>query len=366
MKIRRALLMLTAPLLLTACGTNGEVHTGGELEAEVEENTSIENAEASSESDEITSKTALLSSIQTGAVYTDIETIAEATASALGAQAYADLTTIPLYTPTQLSYHMGYYFIEDCWNNRILYCKTLSSYMPDWQILTDDLDGGHTVADDGTYLVMDDSDHNRILAYRYDERAEAFIQTDEMEIDNRPHYVLYDEERCIYYVLSSYGGTISEVTVTDGKLALVGSHDYPNVSYTRSISILDGSLYMVTGTGFYYVIDYQGDWTVTDTETVCDEFWNMNYLTKIGSYYYLTSYIERDGSVGSHIARAQDLSAFSDGGYEELTDTFGLIGTPYFIAQLDHGYSLGEIDGTSHVYTFDVVDDEICHVRRVL
>lgn len=72
-----------------------------------------------------------------------------------------------LYVPTMISKYDGIYFINDCWNHRIIYNDQLDYDLATWKVLTDEsYVGGHTIAADevgGGYISQTIPMHPRFL-----------------------------------------------------------------------------------------------------------------------------------------------------------------------------------------------------------
>ena len=45
------------------------------------------------------------------------------------------------------------YFIVDCWHHRIIYNNNLRDKISAWKTLTEDINGGHTLAYDGELYI---------------------------------------------------------------------------------------------------------------------------------------------------------------------------------------------------------------------
>ena len=70
-----------------------------------------------------------------------------------------------LYTPTQIVKIGRKYYIEDCWHHRIIFNKDIHKPINEWDILTDNVLGGHTIAQGKKYIVADDTDNDRLLIF---------------------------------------------------------------------------------------------------------------------------------------------------------------------------------------------------------
>lgn len=159
-----------------------------------------------------------------------------------------------LYVPTMIQKVNDDYFIVDCWNHRILYNDSLDKDLSIWSMLTDEnYRGGRTVAHDGRILVCDNTDRSEILVYQ--KSGDGYSQIQEIEgALGRPHYVLYDEEHDCFYAIASMLGNLYEFKDIDGSLEWTNTYELSEIagSYARTISIIDGQLYTVSGSRKIY------------------------------------------------------------------------------------------------------------------
>lgn len=58
------------------------------------------------------------------------------------------------------------YFIVDCWHHRIIFNNNLQAKISDWKTLTEDINGGHTIACNGDIYLCDDTDSNSINFFK--------------------------------------------------------------------------------------------------------------------------------------------------------------------------------------------------------
>lgn len=141
------------------------------------------------------------------------------------------------------------YFIIDCWNSRILYADTLTNDLNKWKTLIDEnYLGGHSVASDGQLYVFDNTDMQQLLVYIKNNDTNEFILSQIIEnIEERPHFVLYNNNTELFYVIGSTNGSLYCFENTEGKLDLVYKIFLNEISqsYVRSISIIDNNLYTV-------------------------------------------------------------------------------------------------------------------------
>lgn len=272
-----------------------------------------------------------------------------------------------LYTPTQIVKALDYYFIQDCWNGRILYSDKLSGNLSDWNTLTDEFKGGHSLSTDGVVLISDNSNNNQIFVWLYDKENGSFVNSQILEIDNRPHFVLFDEITDLFYVLSSYNGDITRLKVNDGnKVDILDTiHLSAKIDYARSMSFIDGYLYIPDGFGTIYKIDYLNDFDIVATYRVDDSIAGMNYLCKINDYYYLTVYTGNnfDKSYPSKFIRSTSIENIAQNNYEDLTGCFGFSGTPYFISEFDGKCFITEIDEANSICSFELNGSSIYNIN---
>lgn len=280
-----------------------------------------------------------------------------------------------LYVPTMISKINNDYFIVDCWNHRIIYSNTLDRDITDWTILTDDnYIAGHTVCTDGELIVLDNTDNSSILVYK--ESSDITTKKYELtqtinNIDGRPHYVIYDSNHKYFYVISSTKGVIHVFENNNGYLKLIRSDTLTEIanSYVRSISIIDGYLYTVSGPNSIckYSISAQ-QFTYVEKYSVPPELSGMNQITRIDNYYYLTINTGKTGSVEeTTIVRTKDLSLLKNYEYEDLYDQFGFVGQPYFITSFDNNYYITEISENkgNGIKKFNVSNDTIDSISAI-
>ena len=234
-----------------------------------------------------------------------------------------------------------------------------------WRTLTDDIRGGHTIAGDGEIYICDDTDYNALRVFKKD--GENFKQTQIIGgIETRPHFVLYDEGFSRFFVLSSLGGVLWVLKNEGGEAKIERKIEVAEIrdTYVRSFSLIDGSFYFISGNGFIWRLDLQGEgYRVAEKFAVPPELSGMNFITKIGGYYYITVYQDDTGAIAPRFVRIRDLHALSVREYEDLYGSFGFKGTPYYITSFDGRYFITEIDGASGIKSFLVQNDEIKNIR---
>ena len=276
-----------------------------------------------------------------------------------------------LYVPTMIEKIDNTYFIVDCWNHRVIYSDSLKSDINNWKQLTDEeYIGGHTVCTDGKIIVLDNTDNSQLLVYTKAQDGYKKIQTIN-NIMGRPHYVIYDSVNQYFYVIASTEGKIYVYRNNDLHLELVREDTIEEIvgSYVRSISIIDGYLYTVSGPGniYRYEITTTG-FKLAEAYPVPPELSGMNQITKIGAYYYLTINTGANGSVDeTTIVRTKDLHTLCEYSYEDLYKTFGFVGQPYYLTQFDGAYYITEISENcgNGIKKFNVNNDSIENIENV-
>ena len=234
-----------------------------------------------------------------------------------------------------------------------------------WKTLTDDIRGGHTIASDGELYLCDDTDYNAIRVFK--KNGDRFKQTQIIGgIETRPHFVIYDKNTDRFFVLSSLGGILwiikneSGQAIIERKVVIAEIKD----TYVRSFSLIDGFFYFISGNGFIWKVAFDdSSYSVREKFAVPFELSGMNQIVKIGNYFYITVYQDGSGAIVPDFVRIKDLSKLADREYEELYESFGFKGTPYYITQFDERYFVTEIDGASGIKSFTVQNDKIENVR---
>lgn len=268
-----------------------------------------------------------------------------------------------LAVPTQITKIGEDYFIVDCYNNQIITSEVLESPLSEWRVLTGSINRGHTIASDGEVYLADDTENNQVLIF---EKVDGLFYITQYfsDIGNRPHCVEYDEDTNQFYVLSSMSGEIyifvREKDSSQVILEKVVAFPELRTSYVRSLSIIDGDIYLVSGNGSINVVSTRS-WEIESSFPVPDELYGMIQVKKIDNYFYITVSTDINGNQDyATILRVKDLEDLEDGNYEIIYDQFLEGGTPYYISTFDGSYFLTEhrVNGIG-VWRFDVNEDHI-------
>ena len=270
-----------------------------------------------------------------------------------------------LYTPTFIQKFGESYFIVDCWHSRIIYSSSLDAPLETWSTLAADIFHGHTLASNGRLYLCDDTDHDSLRVF---ERTEdGFHETQRFsDIGGRPHCVTYNPFKGCFYALLSTDATVLrlEQNSDTGKLAVTERYQIPNVgrTYIRSFSLIDGFLYLVSGNGQIRKLEDQDSLRLVESIPVPDEFGDMNFLTYIDGWFYVTSY-RQNGKTAPRFVRTRELSGLATGIYENLYERMSFQGVPYFISCFDGRCYITEINMVSGVKSFVTDGDDITDIR---
>lgn len=279
-----------------------------------------------------------------------------------------------LSVPTYVSKVEDTWFIVDCYHNQIIYHDNLSDPLTEWQVMTDDIDKGHTIASDGVVYLVDDTERNRILVF--EKKEGVFYHTQTLDaVGNRPHYILYDAPTDTFYVWSSMSGEmfLCRHDPGDSRMYLtrhVSVHPLSEKdAYVRSFTIDGDDIYFVSGIPGSPAI-LQADlstFAIKETYPVPDAIAGMVQLTIAEGSYYLTVSTDIAGNQdAATMVRAKDLSQLTEGAYEDVYANFIGGGTPYYITFIDNSYYLTEHRIPGHaVWKFDITEDGISNVEAI-
>ncbi len=263
-----------------------------------------------------------------------------------------------LYLPTLMEKFADHYFIVDSYNNRVLYSKSLDLPLDVWRVLDGELSRPHSIASDGRWLVVDDTDAHRVNVY--ERRGDDYVLTERIGgVGRRPHRVLYDAQTRAFYVLASASQQITKLATDAAGLVIEHTRDLPflNGAYTRSMAIIEGRMVFVSGPGAVVVVDHaSGNYAVVDTFPVPHRYASMNDIAYIHGHYYLTATMNR-------MARCDSLAALAEDRCESVYDKYGLRGNPYYFSRVDDRYFLGEVAGRDAILEFTAHAGELRLVR---
>lgn len=274
-----------------------------------------------------------------------------------------------LSVPTYLTKVDHTYFLVDCYHNQVIYNDNLQAPLSDWKVMTTDLDKGHTLASDGAVYLIDDTERNRVLVF--EKRGERFIHTQTFDnIGNRPHYIIYDAPTDTFYAWSSMSGEmyLFRHNAGDTRMYLTEIRRIESLDqvYVRSFTIIGSDIYFVSGNAAIIRADLES-FEILEIYPVPDSMAGMIQLTRIQDFFYITISTDITGSQEyATMIRTRELSALTEGDYEDVYGNFIGGGTPYYITELDDAYYLTEHRLPGHsVWRFRVEDNEIVDVETV-
>lgn len=276
-----------------------------------------------------------------------------------------------LSVPTDITFIDGQYFIVDCYHSQIIYNDDLAAPLTDWTVLTDNASSGyllgHTIVSDGSVMLADDTENNRVLIFEKIDGAYTLTQTFD-EIGNKPHYIVYDNNTQAFYCWSSYSGEmyIFRHKENDTRMYLTNVVTIKRLSdtYVRSFTIDEGDLYFVSGLPADGSSDYPAQilrydlnsFSRKDSYDVPDQIAGMVQLEHIGDMFYITVSTDIYGSQdAATMICAPSIEDISSGNYETVYDKFFVGGgTPYYMGLIDDTWYLTEHRLTDHaIWSFE-------------
>ncbi len=253
---------------------------------------------------------------------------------------YADLSV-----PTYVTKIEDTFFIVDCYHNQIIYSDSLERPLYEWNIMTDQINKGHTLACDGVVWLTDDTENHRILVF--EKKGDMFVHTQTLpDTGVRPHYIVYHEEKQCFYAWSSMTGEMYLLRREEDSSRVYISKilKIPTLDgiYVRSFTILEDDIYFVSGNSSIIRADLD-TFEIREEYPVPDALAGMVQLTWIDSYWYITVSTDKQGNQeAATILRTDDLHKLAASDYEDVYAAFIGGGTPYYISYVEDRYYLTE------------------------
>ncbi len=250
--------------------------------------------------------------------------------------------SLGLNSPTQIVKYDDFYFIVNTFSNSILFSKE----MVHWNLIEapngESFNLAHSVAFDGNYLVITDTDNKRMLSYVYEEGNFIYKGSfDDNGLKTRFHYVIYDKTVDTYYAIGSEFGDVTrtyEFKIKDGQFVgldgkvLVGqeiknsngsNYVNENQSYVRSFTIENDLILMpihnLNKSSEILIMDKH--FNVQKSILLPDSIGGVTCVKKVNDYYVLTSSTDREGHLSSNIAVAKNLEDFANGKFNLVDDS---------------------------------------------
>ncbi len=308
-------------------------------------------------------------SLRAADIVLDINDEAQAslTPASIPTNPYPDLSV-----PTYITKVDDTYFIVDCYHDQVIYHDNLTDPLSQWQVMTNEISKGHTIASDGFVYLVDDTENNRVLVFEKKEGVFYHTQTF-TEIGNRPHYIIYDDNTQTFYALSSMSGEmyLFRHDPDNSRMHLTKIYQIEQLAgtYVRSFTIKGNDIYFVSGIlGSPAILQADLDtFTVQKTYPVPDTMAGMIQLTIAENGYYITISTDINGNQDyATIIHTDDLSNLEEGKFDDVYECFIGGGTPYYVTFIDNTYYLTEhrIPGHS-IWKFKITDGSISDVETI-
>lgn len=303
-----------------------------------------------------------------------VQDINDETFTPVSAESVPRNTFSDLSVPTYVTKIEDTWFIVDCYHNQVIYHDNLTDPLTDWQIMTDEIDRGHTLASDGLVYLVDDTEGNRILVF--EKKEGVFYHTQTLDaVGNRPHYILYDTPTDAFYVWSSMSGEMFLCRHDPGDSHMyltrhVSVHPLSEQdAYVRSFTIDGDDIYFVSGIpGSPAILKADlSTFAIKETYPVPDAIAGMVQLTVADDAFYITVSTDIAGNQdAATMIRTEDLSQLAEGAYEDVYVNFIGGGTPYYITHIYNSYYLTEHRIPGHaVWKFDITESGISNVEAI-
>ena len=253
-----------------------------------------------------------------------------------------------LLLPTNVEKYGDQYFIVDCYNNRVLYSDKIDTPLVEWNRLGADIPMSwpHSIASDGRFYLIDDTYQNRLLIFERKDKTFIFHKAIN-DISKTPHRVLYDNATNAFYLLGAWSQSITKLVFRndDIEIEYTRKMDFLKGTYSRSIHIIDGLMYFISGPGRINVVRYKDNsYEIVRSHNVPDGFESMNDITRVGDVFYLTA------SLGKML-KCKSLDDLAS--CENVYDSLGIKGNPYFFSYFDDAFHLTEIGTEDGVIKFE-------------
>lgn len=271
-------------------------------------------------------------------------------------------------SPAQITKQGGYYFIADTFHDQVIYSNNLEEPISKWKVMTSKVSGPHSVASDGTFYLVADTENNKVLIFEWNRGG--FRLTQEFEnLGVRPHYIEYDKESESFYVWSSLTCEMYILVKDDaGTLCIKEIRGIKELKghYIRSFTISGEYIIFPSGTNKQILITNKNTLEILGRFSVPDEVSGMAYIKPMGTYFYMTvsSDDKYDQSKATFI-RNRDLSQMINGEYEDISSKFLHIKIPYYIDDIDGRYYMTNHGNAMNVLRFYLIDDEIKYVKAM-
>ncbi|QNN20896.1 hypothetical protein HED60_00965 [Planctomycetales bacterium ZRK34] len=245
-----------------------------------------------------------------------------------------------LFVPTYLVKLNGRYFIVDCWQHRVIYNDQLTTDLSKWETLDDTLGGPHSIDSDGEYLIAENTGYSGVRLYKPTDDGEYEMVDEVSGLGKRTHRTRYDPDTGCWYVISANTQDITKLKRDGDKLHVVYTKNlkFLGGKYTRSMTIMDGFMYFMSGPGVITKTRYKdGSFEVLATYKTPDDMKATNDILRTDEgWYYLDS-------TPGRMVRFRSFEDLDTGKYENVYGALGLKGSPYYMRKIDGRYYVPQI-----------------------
>ena len=264
-----------------------------------------------------------------------------------------------LNLPTHLARAGEYWFITDSYNNRVIYSDRLDLPIRDWLVLDEQLSRPHSLASDGRYYVVDDTDAHALRVYIRE--GETFkLKQMITDVGARPHRVLFDPDTEAFYALASRSQEMVKLVITVDSVSVKFRRHLPdlNAAYTRSFQLIDGKMYIASGPGYITVLEYRDDsYRLLGKYNLPQRLQGMNDLFRVGDKWYINATL--------NIALECDsLAQLEQDECRSVYDDWQLTGNPYYFSFIDDRYFVTQVAGGDNIVELELRNGQLQYKRE--
>lgn len=243
-----------------------------------------------------------------------------------------------LNAPTTMFKIGSNYFVVDCWHHRVLFSDDPAREVWAWDTLDEDrLVGPHSIATDGSILVVDSSDGAAVHYYN----ASTLAWIGSIAMANRPHRINYDSTTSAFYVVRSGSKQIVKLARSGMTLSVAHTVTLSFLGdYVRSFRIIDGEMVFIDDDGTINAVSFDGTsggYAQTGTYSLPGHMTDCNDVFKASSgKWYATSW-------DPAMIEFDSLAAMDGGTYVDVLSSWGIAGLPYWVEEFDGALWIGNI-----------------------
>lgn len=270
-----------------------------------------------------------------------------------------------LYTPTCMEKIGDNYMIVDCWHDRVIYSDHLVD-IKEWNVLDNILWHPHSICEGRGIYATENTERDGVCFYKNE--LGRFVKIDEIILGKRPHRIVYDKDRDIFWVLSGktqelYGiKSVNDHMEQCYKLTM----EALQFEYARSMRMLHNKFYIVSAHGIIAELAFEnGSFMCENTYVVPSKYCGMNDIIFFEGHFWISVYTSDSNEISPALLKVRSLEDFATGKYEDLYDVLGMKGVPYFFSVIDKKLCIPEIDTYSRIVLYDMNDGEL-RVSKVL